>query len=188
MLILELDPLFGWSDEKEEFVQLKPSITLELEHSLLSIKEWEAHFHKAFFNDKREKTDEELLYYVKCMIVKPKEFKMDDIKTRIGPKNFERIGAYLDDRACGKKLPESKDGKNKGHIKGDLMTAIDIYYYMFEMGIPKECERWHINMLMTLIEFTNRKRNPKKKRSTKMDRAAARHNLNTMRKGKLGWE
>lgn len=187
MLVLELDPLVGWSDEKEEFVQLKPSITLELEHSLLSIKEWEARFHKAFFNDKHEKTDEELLYYIQCMIVRPKEFKMNDIVTRFTHREFEEIRKYLDDQACGKKLPEPKDGKNKGHIKGDLMTAIDIYYFMFELGIPKECERWHINMLMTQIEFTNRKRNPKKKHSTKMDRARARHNLNAQRREALGY-
>ena len=37
---------------------------------------------------------------------------------------------------------------------------------MLKLGIPYECEKWHLNQLITLIRVTSEKDKPEQKRST----------------------
>ena len=55
----------GWDEIKEEFVEPEVKV-LQLEHSLVSLSKWESRWNKPFLT-KQEKTEAELLDYIKCM-------------------------------------------------------------------------------------------------------------------------
>ena len=55
--------------------------------------------------------------------------------------------------------------EKQGGSNGELMTAELLYYYMFAFTIPIECQKWHLNRLITLIKIFNIKNNPGKKMS-----------------------
>ena len=54
---------------------------------------------------------------------------------------------------------------DKNTVKGEQITADLIYYYMVTFHIPFECEKWHINRLITLIRVCSEKSQPNKKMS-----------------------
>ena len=73
---------------------------------------------------------------------------------------------------------------NKGKTNNEVVTSELIYYWMVALNIPKECEKWHLNRLMTLIRICNIKNQPAKKMSKRdiMQRNSA---LNAARRAKL---
>ena len=58
MFELKIDAKEGWDASKNEFVQTKATI-LCLEHSLVSLSKWEAHFRKPYLSTEK-KTREEI--------------------------------------------------------------------------------------------------------------------------------
>jgi hypothetical protein len=157
----------GWDEEKEEFIEPQ-TVTLELEHSLASISKWESKWHIPFFS-KTEKTAEETLDYIKCMMLTP---NVDpDIYKYFSNSNIEEINAYIDDSMTATTFPK-EDEKDK-QSKKETVTAELVYYWMFSLGIPLEFENRHINTLLTLIRVFNVKNAADKKLSPK--EAAARN-------------
>ena len=51
-----------------------------------------------------------------------------------------------------------------GKVSREIMTSELLYYYMIAANIPFECERWHLNRLLTLIRICSIKSQPEKKR------------------------
>lgn len=137
-----------------EFVYTKEQ-TLVMEHSLLSIAKWESKWKKPFLTN-NEKTEEESLDYLKCMTITQ---NVDPNVYKAIPRNImEEISAYIDDPHTATWFRESNKASNR-----EIMTAEVIYYAMFSNGIDKECERWHLNRLLTLIRvFGEKNKEPEK--------------------------
>lgn len=149
-LEIEVDELFD--EVRGEF---KPvTVALELEHSLLSLSKWEAMYEKPFLSPD-EKAPEEILAYIDCMILDRTYDR--DLLGRLSTKNFEDINKYISSKQSATWFSEANDGPSR-----EIITAELIYYWMFSMRIPKECEEWHLNRLFTLIRVFNAKNNPKK--------------------------
>ena len=130
---------------------------LTLEHSLIAISKWESKFEKPFLSS--EKSTHETLEYIKCMTltqnVKPETY------LHLTSKNLEDIQAYIEApmTATTFKKIEKRGGKK------EIITAELIYYWMIVFNIPFECQKWHLNKLLTLVEVCARKSEPPKKMS-----------------------
>ena len=149
-----------FDEETSEFVYTTvcKEQTLHLEHSLLSLSKWESKWCKAFLS-KVAKTDEETVDYVKCMTltqnVNPEVYK------HLTEKNIRDIKEYIDAPMTATTF--SKDETSKANH--EVVTAELIYYWMISLNIPLECQKWHLNRLLTLIRVCNVKNAPPKKRS-----------------------
>lgn len=171
-------PAAEFFDEvREEFVYTK-EVTLQLEHSLVSLSKWESKWNKAFLG-KQEKTDEEILDYVRCMTLTQ---NVDpEVYTRLSAQNYAAINAYIEAPMTATYFSEDKQSKGNREV----VTSELIYYWMISYNIPVEFQKWHLNRLLTLIRVCNIKNSPPKKRSKRdlMRRNAA---LNAARRNRLG--
>lgn len=149
----------GWDEIKQEFVDPQ-SKTLQLEHSLVSISKWESKWHKAFLV-KNDKTDEEMLDYIRCMTL-TKDVD-PDVYNHLTIDNVNQIKAYIEDPMSAT-IINSKGSNSPGTSK-EVVTSELIYYWMISLNIPPEYQKWHINRLLKLIEVCNVKNSPPKKRS-----------------------
>jgi len=157
-LILPEDELF---DEKTgEFIYFKRE-PVTLEHSLISLSKWEAHYKKPFIS-LTEKTPEETMYYISCMVIKHvSNINLVVHRLMKDRKLMGQIEAYIADPMCATTIQHR--GPQGG--RKEVITAEIIYYDMIALQIPKEYEKWHLNRLMTLIEVCSIKNNPDKKGS-----------------------
>ena len=130
--------------------------TIKLEHSLLSVSKWESKWKKPFLDDKRTKTVEESIDYVRCMTITQ---SVDTLAYLcLSQKNMEDISSYMNDTQTAtwfSKVEEAKL-KRKSRTSGRKVTSELIYYWMSQLNLPFDvCEKWHINRLMTLINIAN---------------------------------
>jgi hypothetical protein len=166
----------SYDEDKQEFVS--EDFDLELEHSLISLSKWESEFEKAFLG-KGEKTDEEIMGYVKAMILTP-DFP-PEVFEKLSLENINAINAYIDRKMTATWFNEPK----KGAISRETITSELIYYWIVSYQIPWEVERWHLNRLFTLIKVFNAK-NEKPKKTSRAEAAAQRRALNEQRKVQMG--
>lgn len=168
-----------FNEVTNEFIEIKPQ-KIALEHSLVSISKWESKWHKPFLATS-EKTPEEIIDYIKLMTIT--QNVSDETYLLLTQENIDQIKAYIDDPMTATWFSENKAEKKKG--PSEIVTAELIYYWMIALNIPFECQKWHINKLMTLIQVCNVKNAPPKKMSKRelMSRNKA---LNEARKAKLG--
>lgn len=164
-----------WDEARQEFISIDRT-TLKLEHSLVSLSKWESKWQKPFLV-KDPKTNEEMFDYIRCMclnkVVDPKIFNA------LTPDNINAINKYISNPMTATTV--NKDKKNG--INREIVTSELIYYWMIALNIPFECQKWHLNRLLTLIEVCNVKNAPPKKYSKRelMSRNAA---LNKARRQK----
>lgn len=147
-----------WDPVNEEFISIK-SQTIQFEHSLISLSKWESKWHKPFLSAK-EKTNEELLDYIRCMTLTQ---NVDPNVYRALPREtLERINGYIDDPMTATTFSDRrKEGSSSA--KNEVVTAELIYYWMITYQIPFECQKWHLNRLLTLIRVCSIKNAPEKK-------------------------
>lgn len=157
MLIIKVNSCEVFNELTSEFISL-PETTLKLEHSLISISEWESKWHKAFLRTDNNKTKKEILDYVKCMTIN----KVDPlIYSVLDARNIDKITNYIEDTRTAVHLnSEGSKLLNGKTSDGDVLTSDLIYYMMLSLGIPfNPCQEWHINRLLTLIHICNIKNN-----------------------------
>lgn len=157
----------GWDEAKQEFIAPK-TVVLQMEHSLVSLSKWESKWCKAFLSNK-EKTYEETIDYFKCMTLTK---NVDpEVYSKLSQTNIVEINNYIQAPMTATYFNEDKNKKpNKETVTSEL-----IYYWMISLNIPFECQKWHINRLLTLIHVCNIKNQPPKKMSKRdiMSRNAA---------------
>ena len=166
----------GWDEEKQEFVDPKVQ-TLQLEHSLVSLSKWESRWKKPFYS-KEGMTDEQTLDYIKCMTLTK---NVDpSVYNHLTSKNVKEVVDYIDDPMTATTF----GGNDKSPVNTEIITSELIYYWMIASNIPFECQKWHLNRLITLIRVCGVKSTPPKKRSAReiMSRNAA---LNASRRKQL---
>lgn len=156
-----------WDERNQEFIYTKEQ-TLQLEHSLVSLSKWESKWCKPFLT-KKEKTYEETIDYIKCMTLT--QNVNADVYRYITNENIMQINDYIDAPMTATTIHEEANGK----VNREQITAELIYYWMIALNIPFECQKWHLNRLLTLIRVCDIKNRPPKKRSMKeiMRRQAA---------------
>ena len=157
MLQITIPAMEQFDDEKEEFISTKEQ-TLLLEHSLVSLSKWESKWCKPFFT-KEEKSYEETIDYIRCMTitqnVKP------EVYYGVTSENIDDVLKYINAPMTATTFTNRKKmSSNREQITSEL-----IYYWMIAFNVPFECQKWHLNRLITLIEVCETKNSPPKKMS-----------------------
>ena len=180
MLRITLPEREYFDNAKQEFFYIKKQ-TLDLEHSLVSISKWESKWKKPFFT-KDPKTTEEYTDYIRCMTLNQ---NVDPtVYYGLTRDVIERVGKYIDDSMTATWFNDKIPGKSKGG-RGQVVTSELIYYWMVAYGIPFECQKWHLNRLLTLIRICEIKNAPSKNMKKK-DIYAQYSALNNARRKNLG--
>lgn len=157
MLYIKIPATELYNDELNEFFQLKEK-TLQLEHSLVSLSKWESKYEKPFLV-KGNKTRQETIDYIRCMTITQ---NVDSIVYQCITKELiTEVENYINLPMTATTF--SKDPSNS--INREIITAEVIYYWMIALNIPFECQKWHLNKLLTLIKVCNIKNKPAKSMS-----------------------
>ena len=178
MLRITIPAFEGWDESKQEFVQMNKEQTLQLEHSLVSLSKWESKWCKIFLS-KKSKTREETIDYIKCMTLT--QNVNPDVYNYLTAENFKQIEEYIQAPMTATYFAKDLPGGNKS---SEQVSSELIYYWMIALNIPFECQKWHLNRLLTLIRVCNVKNSPPKKMS-KRDIMSRNRALNEARKQQM---
>lgn len=177
MLRIIINGAEEFDEKNNEFLTIRDQ-ELQLEHSLVSLSKWESFWKKPFLT-KKEKTTEESLDYVRCMTltqnVNPKVYNL------LTTSQIDKISKYIEDPMTATTFSK----RDNQLINREIITAEVIYYWMIALSIPFECQKWHLNRLLTLINVCNIKNQPKKNVKTQ-EILNRNRELNAMRKAQLG--
>ena len=132
---------------------------------------------KSFFKEENKST-KETQDYIKCMTITQ---NVDDrVYSYIPKETLDKINEYVEAPMTATIIPD--DGGSK--TKKETITSELIYYWMIASEIPLECQKWHLNRLITLIRVCSLKNSPPKKMS-KSEIFARNKALNEQRKSAL---
>ena len=154
MLQITIPSVELWDEENNEFKRTKEYV-LQLEHSLVSISKWESKWNKVFLS-KDEKTYEETIDYIKCMTIT--QNIPDEAYRYITKSNVEQIDKYISAPMTATWFAKEKPSG----VSREKTTSELVYYWMIALNIPFECQKWHLNRLLTLIRVCNIKNTPPK--------------------------
>ena len=164
MLQLVIPAIEQWDEQKQEFIHTKGQ-TLQLEHSLVSLSKWESKWCKPFLSQDT-KTFEETIDYVRCMTITQ---NVDpDVYKYLTDNNIKTVNDYIDAKMTATWFSNKENGK-KGKKGNEAITSELIYYWMIAYNIPFDCEKWHLNRLLTLVRVCEVKNNPSKDKKMSMN-------------------
>jgi hypothetical protein len=164
-------------DENEEIFKKTKATTLVLEHSLVSLAKWESKWGKPFLT-RNGLSHRETIDYVRCMTIT--QNIPPEVYLGISSEILKVINEYIEDPMTATTFSD----REKGKLNRDIITAEIIYYWMVTLNIPFECQKWHLNRLLTLINVCNIKNQPAKK-MTRQELFARNRALNALRRKRL---
>jgi hypothetical protein len=171
MLTLHIHTQEGWDENKQQFIPPFDT-TISLEHSLVSLSKWESKWHKPFIenNTKSQKTQEEIIDYIKCMTITQNVNPI--VYNLLTQENLKEINDYVGDTMTATWFNEykGKDNKNTYTPNRETITSELIYYWMIYYDIPFECQKWHLNRLLTLIRICSLKEQQNNGKQSKMSK------------------
>lgn len=181
MLILDVEEQEFWDSKQEIFFETKP-IRVRLEHSLISIAKWEANWEKPYLptpgkaegiSGKKEEID-----YIRCMIIGGNV--PEYIPSLLLNKYGEEIKEYI-----GKKHSATTIYRiGSTPPARQVITSELIYYWMIKFSIPFDCQMWHFNRLLMLIDICSVKESEDSKNAlTPAEAAKYKQDLNKARRG-----
>lgn len=149
-----------YNEETNKFITT-PETTLTLRHSLISISEWEMKYGVPYMKRNREWTEEQTLYYLKCMTVG--DIPGDEVYLAIPRIIQADIQAYVNADMTATVVEDISNSRKNNNQE---VTSELIYAWMILLQIPPiPFETWHLNRLLTLIKTVNAEQAPKKKKS-----------------------
>lgn len=157
--MLEIQVVTGenFNDETQEFEPV--TVTIEMEHSLLSLSKWESEFGKPFLSND-DKTPEETLWYIKAMIVS--SGVSPEVFQKLTENHVPEIDRYINGKHTATTFREVPGTP----VNREIITAEVIMSWMVTCKIPLEWgERQHLNQLFTVIRTINLRNQPPKKMS-----------------------
>ena len=178
MLHITIPSMELWDESKQLFINTKEQ-KLTLEHSLVSISKWESKHCKPYLS-KDNKTLEETIDYIRCMTLTQ---NVDpNIYQYLTKDNMVDINNYINAPMTAAWFSPSSypGGRNSEQVTSDL-----IYYWMIAFKIPFECQKWHLERLLTLIKICNIK-NQKPKKMSRREILRQNAALNAARRRKYG--
>lgn len=189
MLHIDVEGREFFDDKTNEFHYIN-DFSMNLEHSLYSISKWEGKYHKSFFSSmEKQMTIQETMDYI-CMMSVDKAIQTNNLYA-LTKQQMETIINYIEDPMTATTFQDNT--RQTGHgisggRKHEVITAEIIYYWMVELGIPFECEHWHINKLMALIKVCSIKNADQagKNKMNKRDSMAFNRALMASRRAKKG--
>jgi hypothetical protein len=173
MLTIEIPERDFFNEETCEFV-VKPKVSFQIEHSLASISRWESKWNIPFLADTR-KTNEQMADYIRCMTV-TKNIP-EDIYADLPAEVHVKVSEYIRAPMTATTLPQDRGGRRNR----ETTTSELIYFWMVSYNIPLECQKWHLNRLLTLIQICNIK-NQKPGKRNRQDLMAQRRSINASRR------
>ena len=112
-----------FNSETNEFYYLKET-TFKIEHSLVAIAKWESKWHQAFLDDRKKKTDEMIIDYIRCMTISQ---NIDpNIYYHLPPDVMEEINNYISDPMTATTFTNIDKNVNNG----EFITNELVYYWM----------------------------------------------------------
>ena len=173
-------PENDYYDPQTNVIKTNPACTATLEHSLISISKWEAKWRQPFLSTFSKESFSMDMYrdYIACMSVTP---VAPEIFVGLTPDNMNAIKQYIDNPMTATTF--SQRGP-QGPVSRGAVTAEVLYYRMFSNQIPIECQKWHLNRLLTLLRVFDIKNSPPQKMSRK-DTASRNSQLNAMRRAQM---
>lgn len=175
MLQITIPAVEIFDEENNEFRTIVKEQTLQMEHSLVSLSKWESKWNKSFLSHAASITEEETIDYIRCMTIT--QHVNPEVYNYLTSNNIKQINDYISAPMTATYFSED-NSKKSGR---EVVTAELIYYWMIALNIPFECQKWHLNRLLTLIRVCNIKNAPPKKRSRK-DILSRNAQLNAARK------
>ena len=176
MLRITIPSAEYFDEETNRFITVKGQ-DLQMEHSLVSVSKWESKWKKPFLG-KDPKTREETIDYIRCMTIT--QHVDPSVYLWLTDKNIMEVNAYIDDPMTATTFKNVNRKTSR-----QIVTSEIIYYWMISLEIPMECQKWHLNRLLTLIRVCDEKNQPGKKMSRR-DVLAQNRALNQARRAKSG--
>lgn len=154
MLMITIPSIEMYDELSGTFTYTKEHV-LTMEHSLVSLSKWEAKWNRPFFS-KDDKSTAETIDYMKQMTIT--QHIDESLYSYISNDNILAVQKYIEEPMTATTF---SNGNNKS--SREIITAEIIYFWMISLNIPFECQKWHLNKLLTLINVCSIKNTPPKK-------------------------